>query len=185
MRRYLIILMVLVSTVSRAQHCPWDCSGMILVKTDVSRENVYKLSPVIVDENKKIIVDTIYGTGKDTYDSCKLLYYDDFLAYRIQRTALHYWYGYDTMYHFAEGYYVIKINYCGFSKKNVFLRLNNPSSNGTLYNYIEIPASAFIHLHDYNMEIRGGKSETIREGVKGAIINMNCEKWMLPKEDCN
>jgi hypothetical protein len=44
---------------SFSQHCPWDCSGMIIVETPVAKGMVYKLEPVLVDEEKKMIVDTM------------------------------------------------------------------------------------------------------------------------------
>jgi len=63
---------------SFSQHCPWDCSGMIIVETPVAKGIVYKLEPVLVNEEKRVIVDTMYGTDKPTYDRCDLLSYDDF-----------------------------------------------------------------------------------------------------------
>lgn len=42
------------------------------------------MRPVLVDENKKKIVDTIYGTGADNIDNCDFLSYEDFTAYRTK-----------------------------------------------------------------------------------------------------
>jgi len=183
--RWFILSIFLVATVTvKAQHCPWDCSGMILLHSNVEKEQVYKLEPVLVDENKKIIVDSLYGTGKPTFDTCNFLYYDDFLAYRTKRIEWHYWYGYDTVYHFAAGNYVVKLNYCKYSDQKIYLRLREPYTSETRYRYIEIPNSSLLHLHEYNNMIRERETAAMKEAIKGAVIEMNCEKWMLRKEDC-
>jgi len=51
---------------------------MIMLKTPISKATVYQLKPVLVDEDKQVVIDTMYGTDKATYDSCGFLYYDDF-----------------------------------------------------------------------------------------------------------
>ena len=88
MYRIFVLFLLLITTTGRAQHCPWDCGGLLLLKTGISPGNFYKLSPVLVDENKNLIVDSIYGTGKESYDTCKFLSYEDFLRYRTQRTSI-------------------------------------------------------------------------------------------------
>lgn len=183
--RYLFMSCLILPAITvKAQHCPWDCSGMILFQTTISKEQVYKLEPVLVDENKKIIADTIYGTGLPTYDNCSFLYYDDFKAYRTKKIAIHRWYAYDTAYHFAEGYYVVKINFCKFYKKKLFLRFTDPYSRGLRYRYIEIDSSGLFHLHSYSTDMNARRTDKIREAIKNFIVVMTCEKWMLRKEDC-
>jgi hypothetical protein len=59
-----------------------------MLKTAVAKEFVYKLNPVLVDETKKVIIDTMYGTDKPTYDSCNFLHYDDFAKYRTAKRRL-------------------------------------------------------------------------------------------------
>src|SRR6476620_4865408 len=93
-----IFVLLLSNNFLFAQHCPWDCTGMILLHTNLPKENLYKLDPVLTDENKNEIYDTVYGTGKDTWDECKFLSYDDFTAYRTGRIAVHHFYEYDTFY---------------------------------------------------------------------------------------
>ena len=58
---------------------------MIIVETPVEKGTLYKLEPVLVDEEKKVIVDTMYGTDKPTYDRCDLLFYDDFTKQRTKK----------------------------------------------------------------------------------------------------
>jgi hypothetical protein len=185
MRWFFVSLILLIAATVRAQHCPWDCSGLLLIKTDVSPENINKLFPVLVNEKKEIIVDTIYGTGKPTYDTCNLLYYDDYLAYRTKKIELHYWYAHDTVYHFAKGNYIIKVNFCKYRNKKLFLRLNDPYSRGIRYKYVEIPNTALIHLHDYNMEINARATNTIKEAVSKSLITIDCAAWGLKAEDCH
>ena len=91
---------------------------------------------------------------------------------------------YDTVYHFAAGYYIVKTNYCEYSTRRTYLRFKEPYSNELKYRYIEIPSSAFIHLHDYNNEIREKKTAILQKAVAPSIIEVPCEKWMLRKEDC-
>lgn len=133
---------------SFGQHCPWDCSGMILLQTNIAKEKFYKLHPVLVDENKREITDTVYGTGKDTYDKCDFLSYEDFTAYRIQRIKVHHWYQYDTFYHFAKGGYIVKYNFCQYEGRKLYLRFQDPNSSTALFRYLEIPREKRMHLHN-------------------------------------
>src|SRR6185295_4818129 len=110
-------------------------TGMILMKTAIPKEQLYKLKPVLVDENKDIIIDTIYGTGLDTYDTCKFLYYNDFMKYRGGKVSLHHWYAYDTVYQFASGYYMVKTNYCKYKSRKLFLRFTEPGKPDLKYHY--------------------------------------------------
>ncbi len=184
MRWVVLTVLLLAMPAVQAQHCPWDCGGMILLQTELDKQQVYKQQPVLVDENREIITDTVYGTGKDTYDTCSFLYYDDFLAYRTAKINLHYWYGYDTVYHFAAGYYVARINYCKYRNKKIYLRLADPYSQRPAYRYLEINSTAIIHLHDHNNNIRYRQTATIKEAIREAVLVMSCDKWMLRKEDC-
>lgn len=168
---------------SFAQHCPWDCSGMILVKSPVSKKNVYKLQPVLVDDEKKVVVDTMYGTDKPTYDRCDLLFYDDFTNQRAEKIAIHHWYEYDTFYHFAAGSYVIKFNFCKYQDKKLYLRYSDPYS-ASLYHYVEIPQNIRIHLHDYNNQLRARKTEEIQDSLKTSVLTISCDEWKLKKQDC-
>lgn len=165
-----------------AQHCPWDCSGMIIVETPVMKKTVYKLGPVLVDEDKKVIVDTMYGTDKPTYDRCDLLTYDDFTKERTKKIAIHHWYEYDTFYHFAAGRYIVKYNYCQYRDKKLYLRYSDPSSK--VYHYIEIPENIRVHLHDYNSQLRERKTEEIKNDLITSVLVLNCEEWNLKTQDC-
>jgi hypothetical protein len=169
---------------SSAQHCPWDCSGMVIVETPVAKGVVYKLEPVLVDEEKRVIVDTLYGTDKPTYDRCDLLSYEDFTAQRTKKISIHHWYEYDTFYHFAAGHYIVKYNFCEYRDKKLYLRYSEPSSKSTTYHYIEIPANNRIHLHDYNSQLRERKMEEIKNDLKSSVLVLNCEEWKLKKQDC-
>jgi hypothetical protein len=167
-----------------AQHCPWDCSGMLLVNTSVSKVTIYKLKPVLVDEAKRPIVDTLYGTDKPTYDRCNLLFYDDFTKQRSEKIAVHHFYEYDTFYHFATGNYIVKYNFCEYQDKKLYLRYSDPYSSSDVYHYIEIPQNIRIHLHDYNNQLRERKTEEIKNDLKTSILIMDCDKWKLRKQDC-
>ena len=167
-----------------SQHCPWDCSGMIIVETPVAKGMVYKLEPVLVDEERRVIVDTMYGTDKPTYDRCDLLFYDDFTKQRTKKIVIHHWYEYDTFYHFAAGRYIIKYNFCEYQDKKLYLRYSDPSSRSKVYHYIEIPGNIRIHLHDYNNQIRERKTEEIKNDLKASVLVLNCEEWNLKKQDC-
>jgi hypothetical protein len=167
-----------------AQHCPWDCSGMILVETPVAKGMVYKMEPVLVDEDQKVIVDTMYGTDKPTYDRCDFLSYDDFTKQRTKKIAIHHWYGYDTFYHFAEGRYIVKYNFCEYQDKKLYLRYSEPFATSKIYHYVEIPATNRIHLHDYNSQLRERKTEEIKNDLKESVLVLNCQEWNLKKQDC-
>ncbi|HEV8507368.1 MAG TPA: hypothetical protein VGQ53_18280 [Chitinophagaceae bacterium] len=167
-----------------AQHCPWDCSGMVIVETPVAKGMIYKMEPVLVDEDKKVIVDTMYGTDKPTYDRCDFLSYDDFTKLRTEKIAIHHWYEYDTFYHFAAGNYIVKYNFCEYRDKKLFLRYSEPSAQSKIYHYIEIPGGNRIHLHDYNSQLRARKNEEIKNDLKDSVLVLSCKEWNLKEQDC-
>lgn len=165
-----------------AQHCPWDCSGIILVKTDLKIDELKKLNPVLVDANKNIVVDTMYGTGLETHDTCRFMFYDDFKAYRTERTKLHYWYRYDTLYRFASEYALVRVNYCHYQRSGamLYIRFNNLKDSIQQYEYIEVPQGNRIHLHDYNMMINRKEHDAIRQAVQPFVLNVSRKQWGLP-----
>ena len=180
----LIFCCVTISFRIFAQHCPWDCSGMVMLKTLVPKEMVYKLEPVLVDEGKKLITDTMYGTGKPTYDLCEFLDYKDFTKYRTKKIAVHHWYEYDTVYHFAEGCYIVKYNFCEYTGKALYLRYTDPYSKSKLYHYIEISEERRIHLHNYSNQLYEQRTEEIKNDLKNVILVMNCKEWGLTEKEC-
>jgi len=167
-----------------AQHCPWDCSGMILIKTSISKTTVHHLNPVLVDEQKEMIIDTMYGTSKATYDSCIFLRSDDFTTYRTTKINIHQWYQYDTFYHFAAGWYIVKYNFCKYSGQRVYLRFSDPYSDSVLYHCVEVPDSMRVHLHNYSNQLFDRRTNEIRNRVKTSVIIMDFSNWGLKKDDC-
>jgi hypothetical protein len=167
-----------------AQHCPWDCSGLILLQTKASKSAISKLHPVLVDETKKEINDTIYGTEKETYDPCVFLSYNDFNAYRAKRIQVYDGYDKDTIYHFAKGRLIARYNYCNYRERKLYLRLVDPHARELTYHYVEIPDSLRIHLHDYNSELREGKKEPISKKIQPFIVKLSCDSLLLRKEEC-
>ena len=156
-----------------AQHCPWDCSGLLMIKTSAGREELKKLDPVLVGPNKKPIIDTIYGTGSETFDLCRFMYYDDFLQYRINRIKIHHWYTFDTRYHFARDHYIVRFNFCRYDSDgppDLYIRINDRGTNN--YKYIEIPKAKRIHLHDIGREISKGETETLIEKLSSYVITL-------------
>ena len=97
MKKSLLSLFIILWIGANAQHCPWDCTGFLMIKTNASEAEMKKLKPVLVDGRKKPVVDTLYGTGLPTYDLCTFLLYRDFKKYRTERIKLHWVYQYDTL----------------------------------------------------------------------------------------
>lgn len=182
MKSLLLLLFVSISFFSSGQHCPWDCSGMILMKTDLKADELKKLNPVLVDVNKNIVIDTMYGTGLETYDTCRFMFYDDFRAYRTERTKLHYWYRYDTVYRFASGYALVRVNYCRYQRSEamLYIRFNNPKDSNQQYEYIEVPPGNRIHLHNYSRMINEQAFNAIRDSVQSFVLNISRSQWGLP-----
>lgn len=174
MKRLIFLCLLAGSFSASGQHCPWDCSGMILFKTDIPDTAFNKLNPVLVDENKNSITDTMYGTGLDTYDACRFLLYSDFKAYRTAKIKLHHWYQYDTLYNFANGYYVVKFNYCRFKRtgKSLYVRLNTSNVQQPEYHYIEVLPVNRIHLHDYSQLINHHDHEAILREIQPFILSI-------------
>jgi hypothetical protein len=178
----LIIFFVLTPWCLFAQHCPWDCIGLVQLQTTIPKATVYRLHPVLVDENKQIIIDTMYGTNKPAYDSCWFLFEADFTKYRERKIAIHQWYQYDTFYHFAAGFYIVQYNFCKYQGEKLYLRYTDPYS--TSYHYVEVPQEMRIHLHDYNNQMRENKTDEIKKDVRNSILTLDCAKWSLKKQDC-
>jgi len=154
---------------------------MILLKTAVTAAEFRQLNPVLVDKNREIIVDTIYGTGLETYDSCRFMHYDDFMQYRTERIKLHHWYNYDTMYYFAKDHYPVKYNYCRFKyngNNDLFLRFNDPVTK--VYGYIAIPVNCRIHLHDFGDGIRKRRPLAEITSMHALVMEVSRSEWKLP-----
>lgn len=184
MKRIIFLFFISISFISSAQHCPWDCSGMILLNTTISKEKLYKLHPVLVDENKKEVIDTVYATGSDTDDNCEFLSYEDFTAYRTKKITIYYWYGYDTFYHFTQGGYIVKYNFCKYREKKLYLRFEDAYTRGVTFRYIEIPENLRMHLHDYNNELTGRKTKELKKMTQPFVLNITCTQWGLREKDC-
>lgn len=81
------------------------------------------------------------------------------------------------------GYYVIKVNFCKYRNKKIFLRLTDADSLGHPYRYVEIANTALIHLHDYNMEMNSRKTGFIKEAVAKFLITIDRAAWGLKEGD--
>ena len=179
MRQLLLLAFFIAKSIfSYGQHCPWDCTGMILLQTNTTGEKISHLNLVLVDEKYHPVTDTVFGTGLPTYDVCNFLSYRNFTEYRTRRIALHHWYQYDTMYHFAEGAYIVKYNFCKFKGKKLYLRYLDQQMRSLTYHYIEIPDSSRIHLHDYNNEIRERRTEEMKKKIGPFILKVDAKAWL-------
>lgn len=178
------ILISLIPEIVAAQHCPWDCTGLIQLSIDVPKTQIEKMNLVLVDEDKNEIIDTLFGTGKNTYDTCNVLFYDDFLLYRTQRMSTHHWYSYDTVYYFAKDKYLTRYNFCKYENKRIYLRFSDRYSRGLKYHYIEIPDSNRVHLHQYNEYLQHDRTSELKELLGPFVLNITCDILGLRKEDC-
>jgi len=167
-----------------AQHCPWDCAGMILIETPVPKEQINSLSPLLVDEYRKTMTDTVYGTGLDTYDACEFLFSDDFTECRKKKTELHQFYNYDTAYYFTQNKFVVKYNYCNYKDKKLFIRFMDPYRRDLHYHYIEVPENKRIHLHDYNEQIKNRSYHGMDTLIQPYVMKLSCIDWLLREDDC-
>jgi len=183
MRRVFVALLIHLTITAPAQHCPWDCSGMILLKTNVSAAEFKKQKPVLVDADKNVIADTVYGTGLETYDTCRFMFYKDFKSYRTERTKIHYWYRYDTLYRFAEEYAVVRFNFCRFKmpEGRLYIRVENTMDTARPYSYVEVPPGKRIHLHDYSRMINEKAHQSIRDSIQPFVLDLSRRQWGLPE----
>jgi hypothetical protein len=157
---------------------------MIILQTNAPDSVISKLNTVLVDENKKEINDTVYGTGKEIYDPCTFLSYEDFTAYRTKRIQAHQRYRYDTVYYFAKGFFIVKYNYCKYRERKLYLGFVDLHSADNSFHYIEILDSLRIHLHDYSTELYAGDKENILQKIQPYILKLNCSSLLLRKEEC-
>jgi hypothetical protein len=174
MRFIFIILFACIISPCLAQHCPWDCSGIIIFETSLDTSAVYAVDPVLVDENKRPVTDTIFGTGREneTNDLCRFLYYDDFFKQRKAKIKTHYWYAYDTVYGFAKGNYIVKYNYCKYRDKKLYLRYRDIHTRDLRYHYVEINPGLRIHLHNYDSLLHDGNTEALKKELAPFVMQV-------------
>lgn len=173
--KYLLVVLLFFSRNAEGQHCPWDCSGLVVIQTNMTAAEMVRFKPVLVDENKSIVIDTIYGTGGKTWDTARVLPFEAFQQYRTERIQLHRWYNYDTMYRFAAGYYVAKANYCKFAHtgRKLFVRFTlQPPGKNPVYRDIEIAGKGLLHLHDYSIELNQKDAEGIRKRIAALVLTI-------------
>lgn len=184
MKKILYVLTFLSTSFAFGQHCPWDCSGMVMIQTSAPHQELYKMGLKLMDENKKEVIDTIFGTRKETYDDCAFLTFEDFTALRKRKIAIHHWYQYDTLYQFAEGNFIVKFNYCKYSGKKLFLHYYDCYTHGIRSHYIEIPANKRIYLHNYNAELRERKIEQLKRLTQTYVLKLSCDDFQLRDYHC-
>ena len=184
MKNAICILALLYSSAVFAQHCPWDCAGMIMIQSPVSKDNFYKFSVVLVDSDKKEITDTIFGTGKGTWDDCRFVSYEDFTAMRKKKIRIHSWYAYDTVYAFSAGNFIVKFNYCKYQDKKLYIRFVDRYTRGLTFHYIEVPLNRRLHLHNYNNELQQRKTQRLKELTQPLVMKISCEDLGLRPADC-
>ncbi|MBM3415968.1 MAG: hypothetical protein FJY20_05885 [Bacteroidetes bacterium] len=54
--KYLLIVSLFFPALLQVQHCPWVCSGMILLKTDVTAAEFRQLNPVLADKKNRLLI---------------------------------------------------------------------------------------------------------------------------------
>jgi hypothetical protein len=116
--------------------------------------------------------------------NANFLCYEDFTAYRAGRTAIHHFYDYDTFYHFAQGLYIVKFNFCEYENTKLFVRVIDPRSGNNGYRYIEAPDSMRIHLHDYSRELWARNTKEIKKSIQPFILKPSCEELLLDNQAC-
>lgn len=178
MKNILLATFMLLSLNSFAQHCPWDCAGFLMIKTDATPAEMSMLKAALVDSKKQLVIDTLYGTGKETIDTTNIMEWDEFEKYRKEKTKIHNWYNHDTMLSFAKGYYVVRYNYCKFDNANpqdLSIRYIGPGHGH--YHFMPVAADKRIHLHDYNSLISKKEKEEILKALESKIINVSRAQW--------
>lgn len=176
MRKLLILLTFLLPAATNAQHCPWDCSGLVVVETNIPGATLKQMGFVLVDEHKKIITTSRTGDGKPFMDTSLLESYDEFVNKRKAGLNDYRWYQYDTAYHFAEGKYLLHFNHCDGYKKKRYLRYQRAGAAGIKFLYIEVPDDKRISLHDFSDELYDRKYKEISEKIKSNILFIDCKK---------
>jgi len=182
--RYLLFIILFWSGSVTAQHCPWDCSGLILLEPGIARDRASKLDLVLVDKDFHVIADTIFGSGTDNHPVSRFYYYDDFLADRIKRTGNQRWYRYDTVYHFAAGTYLARYNFCRYDNEKLFLRYTDPVSREDIFRYIPVPDSNRVHLHDYHALLNALDTAQMKKETAPFVWHIPCRGWGFSRQDC-
>ena len=184
MKKLLLICFILSTAELLAQHCPWDCSGMVLVSSAITPAEYKKLQPVLVDSNKNVLISEYSVTGKMIPDTNFLFSYEDFMADRTIKIATFSWYVYDTIYHFAKGHFLARFNHCRFSRQQakLFIRFNDVSGASAVsgaYHFIPVPLDKRIHLHDHQALFWDKNISAMQEAVKPFVMNIERKEWFI------
>jgi hypothetical protein len=183
MRIFLIIVFIAATLPGIAQHCPWDCSGMVLVETNLAPKQMEQAHLMVTGENKKPVIDTFSNEGKPFYDTCRLYPYAEFLKKRKEQLKTYRWYQYDTVYHFAENKYLVRFNLCRFYGKKLFLSFQHPYTRNLQIIYIEIPDNKRISLHAISDKLYKRDYEAISKEIAPMIMRLDCKE--LLRRDCD
>jgi len=168
----LILVSFFFSISLHAQHCPWDCCGLIMINSDLKPAEMQKLKLVLTDGNKQIVIDTLYGSSEKNADTCYIRWGEEFLAHKTSLVAANHWYAYDTMLHFCKGHYVVRYNYCKYEEpQNQLLFLRYTDAAGS-FHYLPVHYSNRIHLHNYNDQIRTGQTTELNKIMEPFVMDM-------------
>ena len=190
MKLEFLSILIFLSFSIQAQHCPWDCAGMILIKTDAATNNLDQIEVTLVEDStwifhgKGIVIDTIYGTASLMADTCRLKSHSEFMSYRTAKIQLYHGYAYDTVYGFSEGHFLIKFNLCKYRGKKLYLHFYDRHSRGLTDRYIRIPEANRISLHDVSTEINARQTKEILELIREKIMYIPCTAWTFYETEC-
>ena len=138
-----LILLLTTTLVSRSQHCPWDCMGMVILDWPAEKKSAdYGIT--LVDLNKNPVKENSTKEAK----SSSFMLYELLLEERLKgvQEHQHQWYRYDTSYYFAKGSLVAFFNHCNYYGKVLQVCIQSRNDPGEIY-YIPVPDVAMIHLH--------------------------------------
>jgi hypothetical protein len=148
MRITILITLLFITKLLAAQHCPWDCSGIVILDWPANKSfPSYTVS--LVDKNHEVV------SNHNVYESpeSKFQLYGDLKKELSSKIPQNHWYENDTVFHFAEGSPVTLYNYCDY-RGDLFVevRFNTTSQKW----YFKLNEDQKFHLH--NMDLWQGKT---------------------------
>lgn len=141
MRFILSFLFIMMTTGLAAQHCPWDCSGLVILDWPENRKfSDYDVS--LVDSQRKVVTNTnVYETTASGF-----LPYEELKEQLTEKISKHSWYEYDTALHFAKGSPVTLYNYCEY-QQDLFVEVKSKKDPGSKH-YFPLNNDQKFHLHN-------------------------------------
>src|SRR5688572_18135654 len=125
-----------------AQHCPWDCSGIVILDWPADKKfNNYQVR--LVDSSYKVVFNhNVYEKTESQFSI-----YEELKKQLNLKISKYSWYEYDTVLNFAAGSPVALYNFCDYHGEDLFIEVKSKKGPSNK-NYFKLNEDQKFHLHE-------------------------------------